>query len=394
MHMWSSRWRVTFVAAVMTALLAAPAVAQDTGTISGTVIDNSGNVVPGAAVALTNEATGDTRTAASDSRGAFAFRAVPPGTYTVKVELQGFRAIELRKNVLNASTRLDLGSLKLEIGTLSEVITVTSEGTVVETKNSDYSGLLTATQIAQMQSKGRDVMNLLRLLPGVRYEADVDAMGDSFGTQVPNIGGQRRAWNQVTVDGMNGNELSGTARFSSALNLDAIAEVRVLLNSYKAEFGRSGGANIQIVSKSGGNRYTGTGFWYGRREAWNATPWENNKEGLEKPKYHFDTYGANLGGPLRLPLLNTANRKTHFFYNLDAPQVQRPGPLRRYRMPTEQERRGDFSNTRAANGSLINIRDPQAAGACTATVAGPACFAGNVIPTNRLDPNVQRLLNM
>jgi carboxypeptidase family protein/TonB-dependent receptor-like protein len=391
--MWSSKGRVTSVVAVLMALLAAPAVAQDTGTISGTVIDNSGNIVPGASIALTNEVTGDTRTTASDGRGAFAFRAVPPGTYTVKVELQGFRAIELRKNVLNASARLDLGALKLEIGTLSEVITVTSEGTVVETKNSDYSGLLTATQISQMQSKGRDVMNLLRLLPGVRYEADVDAMGDSFGTQVPNIGGQRRAWNQVTVDGMNGNELSGTARFSSALNLDAIAEVRVLLNSYKAEFGRSGGANIQIVSKSGGNQYRGSAYWFGRRDEWNATPWVNNRGGLDKPEYHFDTYGVNVGGPLRFSR-GAGAPKLFFFYSLEAPQVQRPGPIRQYRVPTALERKGNFSQTFDLNGRLINIKDPLSTGACTATTFGPGCFAGNIIPEDRIDSNTRKLLEM
>ena len=80
----------------------------------------------------------------------------------------------------------------------------------------------------------------------------------------------RRAWNQVTVDGLNGNELSGTSRFSSAINLDAIAEVKVLLNTYKAEFGRTGGANIEIVSKSGGTNYRGSAYWYGRRDKWNS----------------------------------------------------------------------------------------------------------------------------
>ena len=87
----------------------------------------------------------------------------------------------------------------------------------------------------------------------MHYENDIDAMGDSFGSQIPNIAGQRRTWNQVTVDGLNGNELSGTNRMNSSINLDAIAEVKVLLNTYKAEFGHSAGANIEIVSKSGSN---------------------------------------------------------------------------------------------------------------------------------------------
>ena len=180
-------------------------------------------------VTLNNERTADARSVTSDARGEFAFRAVPPGLYTVRAELAGFRSFEQRNNVLNASGILALGNVKMEIGALTEVVSVVAEGTFVETKNSDYSGLLTTKQIEQIQTKGRDVMSLLKLLPGVRAEADIEAMGDSFGSNVPNINGMRRGWNQVTVDGLNGNELSGTSRLSSAINLDAIAEVKRIL---------------------------------------------------------------------------------------------------------------------------------------------------------------------
>jgi hypothetical protein len=211
--------------ALLIMLPAARAAAQDTGIVTGNVVDASGQVLPGASVALTNEATRDARTMVTNERGDFTFRAVSPGIYTVTVELTGFRKFEQRSNVVNASSQLAIGAVKLEIGAMAESVTVTAQGTVVETRNSDYSGLLTSTQIAQIQTKGRDVVNLLRLLPGVHYENDIEAMGDSFGSQIPNIGGQRRGWNQVTVDGLNGNELSGTGRMNSSLNLDAIAEV-------------------------------------------------------------------------------------------------------------------------------------------------------------------------
>jgi hypothetical protein len=389
------RTRRIVIALIAALLVSVPAAGQNTGSLSGTIVDNSGQVVPGATITLINERTADARTMPSGARGEFAFHAVPPGSYTVKVELTGFRSLETRNNVLNANGQLDLGQLKLDVGTLTELVTVVSEGSVVETKNSDYSGLLTSNQISQIQTKGRDVMSLLRLLPGVRYENDIEAMGDSFGSNVPNIGGQRRAWNQVTVDGLNGNELSGTARFSSAINLDAIAEVKVLLNTYKAEFGRTGGANVQIVSKSGSTNYRGSGYWYGRRDAWNATPWENNRTAVAKPKLHIDTPGFNLGGPLKIPgLFNEEGEKRwFFFYSLEAPQVQRPGQLRLYRMPTELERRGDFSQTRTAAGALIFIKDPANSAACSATTGGAGCFPNNVIPSNRIDSNTLRLLN-
>src|SRR5262245_4455812 len=384
------------VAAILIILLhaARPAAAQDTGSISGTVVDASGQVLPGATVTLVNEATGDARTIVSSERGEFTFRAVRPGTYTVRVELQGFQKFEQRSNVLNASSRLDVGRVKLDIGTLSEVVTVTSSGTIVETKNSDYSGLLTANQIQQIQTKGRDVVNLLRLLPGVHYENDIEAMGDSFGSQLPNIGGQRRTWNQVTVDGLNGNELSGTNRMNSSINLDAIAEVKVLLNSYKAEFGHTAGANIEIVTKSGSADYHGSGYWYGRRDGWNATPWENSRLGLPKPKQRYDTPGFNIGGPVKIPgLFDEKKKKLFFFYSMEAPQVQKPGQVRVYRMPTALERQGDFSQTFDSNGRLMFIKDPLSPLPCNVTTGGAGCFPGNVIPRNRMDPNGLAILN-
>src|SRR5215212_9419469 len=115
--------------------LAAPAAAQDTGVIAGTVVDSSAGVLPGVIVTLTNENTGDVRTLVSNERGEFSFRAVTPGTYSVKAELAGFRTIEQRNNVLNASGQLDVGRLRLDVGTLSEVVTVEATGTFVETKN-------------------------------------------------------------------------------------------------------------------------------------------------------------------------------------------------------------------------------------------------------------------
>jgi hypothetical protein len=360
--------------------------AQDTGTVSGTIVDTQGAAIPGATLTITDEKTGTARTLVSDARGEFTFRSVLPGTYSVKAELTGFRSFEKRSNVLSASGALDLGRLKLEVGNLTEVVTVEATGTHVETKNSDYTGLLTANQISQIQTKGRDVMSLLRLLPGVRYEDDIEAMGESFGSQVPNVGGQRRAWNQVTVDGLNGNELSGTNRFASATNLDAIAEVKVMLGSYKAEDGRSGGANIKVVTKSGGNRYAGTGYYFARRNQWNANTWDNKRNHLPTPIYHYDTFGAAVGGPLKIPgLFNQGNdRKLFFFYSMENPRAQQPGGVRKYMMPTALERQGDFSQTLDAAGRLIVIRDP----------ATGAAFPGNVIPRDRLNPNGLAIMNL
>jgi Carboxypeptidase regulatory-like domain/TonB-dependent Receptor Plug Domain len=386
--MSGSRTSSVRVAAALVAFLVAggwAAAQAPTGTISGNIVDESDQVVPGATVELINEQTQSTRTATTGPDGRFVFNAVPAGAYTIKVTLEGFRAVESRNNVVSAGTHLALDPIVLAVGALTEVVTVAASGTPVETESTEYSGLLTATQISLIQTKGRDVMSLLRLVPGVRYEGDIEAMGESFGSLVPNIGGQRRHWNTVMVDGLLGNETSGTNRFSSAINLDAIAEVKVLLNTYQAAYGRSGGANVQIVSKSGGADYHGSTYYYARRDKWNANRWENNRAGLPKPTYHFDTFGFNLGGPAAIPGLwkQNTDKKLFFFYSLEAPQVQNPGPIRRYLVPSERERRGDFSQTVDQQGRLIVIRDPQ--------TGQP--FPGNVIPANRINPNTRALLN-
>ena len=383
----AGRWRGHLLACGLSfGLVAAPVRAQDTGTVSGTVVDPQGAAIPGATITLTDERTGTSRTAVTEARGEFTFRSVTPGSYTVKVGLTGFRSFEKRNNVLSASGQLDLGKVRLDVGDLTEVVTVEARGTPVETRNSDYTGLLTSTQISQIQTKGRDVMSLLRLLPGVRYEDDIEAMGESFGSQVPNVGGQRRHWNQVTVDGLNGNELSGTNRFASATNLDAIAEVKVMLGSYKAEDGRTGGANVKIVTKSGGMHYNGSAYYYARRNQWNANTWDNLRNHLPTPEYHYDTYGVNVGGPVRVPGLfnQSGDKKLFFFYSMENPQAAQPGGVRKFMMPSALERQGDFSQTFDAGGKLIVIKDP---------LTGQP-FPGNSIPTDRLNANGRAIINM
>jgi hypothetical protein len=373
------------LALVVAAFGTGQAVAQDANaTITGSVADETGQVLPGATITIINEQTKATvRTVVSDARGDFRVPALLPGTYTVKAELSGFRAAERRGNVLSASSTLPIGAVKLNVG-LGETMIVEGSGLKVNVEESQHSGLLTATQIEQLQSKGRDVMNLLRVIPGVRYGDDTDAVGDSFGTEVPNVSGQRSHWNRVTVDGLNGNELSGTNRIGSAVNLDAIAEVKVLLNTYKAEFGGTGGANIQIVSKGGGSDYRGSAYYYRRRTNWNANRWENNLQGVERGTYNFDTYGFNIGGPAPL---QKGDKKLFFFYSLEAPQIERPGPLRQYMLPTEAERNGDFSKTYPygnPTGARPNIVDP---------ITGLP-FPNNIVPADRINKSMQALMSL
>ena len=378
------------VAAATVILLPCSAAAQAvSGIISGNVADPQGQVIPGATLTIVSQATNDARVTVSDGNGGFQVTNLQPGSYTVRVEMPSFRTLERKNVVLSAGERLSVGTLTLDIGSLGETVVVEARGTQVNVAETQHSGLITSKQIEQVQVLGRDVTSIMRLLPGVRYENTVDSLGMSFGTSVPNVGGARRDWSNVIVDGVVSNEVGNSGLMAQQINLDAIAEVRVLLNSYRAEYGRAGGGQVQIVSKSGTSNYHGNLYYYGRNEALNATDFFVNRRTLQKPRYRFNTYGANLGGPV--PKLD---KKVFFFYSLEAPLVSRPGPLRNWTMPTDREMQGDFSQTLDSQGRLINIKDPLREGACNAVSGGPGCFPGNIIPANRINSNGRALLNM
>ena len=378
------------VGAATVSLLPGSAAAQAvSGVISGNVADPQGQVIPGATLTIVSEATNDARVTVSDGNGGFQVTNLQPGSYTVRVEMPSFRTLERKNVVLSAGERLSVGTLTLDIGSLGETVVVEARGTQVNVAETQHSGLITSKQIEQVQVLGRDVTSIMRLLPGVRYENTVDSLGMSFGTSVPNVGGARRDWSNVIVDGVVSNEVGNSGLMAQQINLDAIAEVRVLLNSYRAEYGRAGGGQVQIVSKSGTSNYHGNLYYYGRNEALNATDFFVNRANAQKPRYRFNTYGANLGGPV--PKLD---KKVFFFYSLEAPLVSRPGPLRNWMMPTAAEMQGDFSQTLDSQGRLINIKDPLREGACNAVSGGPGCFPGNIIPANRINSNGRALLNM
>ena len=178
----------------------------------------------------------------------------------------------------------------------------------------------------------------------------------SFGTSVPNVGGARRDWSNVITDGVVSNEVGNSGLMAQQINLDAIAEVRVLLNSYRAEYGRAGGGQVQIVSKSGSVELR-TAISTTTAATRSSTPTTSSTTGTtSRSRATASTPTArNLGGPVP----GTSN-KLMFFYSLEAPLVSRPGPARNWTMPTDAEMRGDFSQTLNAAGQLIFIRDPLA----------------------------------
>ncbi len=352
-----------------------------TGQISGTVADSGGGVLPGATVAITNAGTNATREAITGPDGAFVFPDLLAGTYDLTVTVQGFKTYEQKGIVLGATERVGLRQISLEVGGLQETVTVTSEASLIQTNNAARSGLVDRDQIEDIALKGRDFAGYLKLLPGVIDTSAREAPGwGSMGGL--SINGRSGGFN-FSYDGVTNKDTGSNSGNYAAPALDSIAEVRVQTSNFQAEYGRSSGATITVVTRSGSKDFHGSAAFYKRDDSWNGNEYlrrvqcEQAGTQCDPPHYTFDNTAWTLGGPVLMPgtNFNRQRNKLFFFWSQDLLSRTDPGSLNQRRMPTALERNGDFSQTRAADGSLIFIRDPQLAGNCSATAGGPACFA-------------------
>ncbi len=358
-----------------------------TGVISGTVTDPSGQVIPGAGITLINEGTRDARTLTADSAGNFIFPGLLPGAYTVKVEATGFQTLLKTGNQLTPNQRLALGNLQLAIGALTETVSVSAVGASVQTASAEGSALLTTHQMDTLAQKGRDVVGMLNLLPGVETRDPVEAVGGNYSNVgTPRIGGLQSSTNTITVDGAPATDLGSAGSHVVYTAFDTASEVTVLLNSYQAEYGRSGGAIVNIVTRSGARDYHGSMYWYKRHEMFNANTWWNNKNNATRSRYRYVTEGLTIGGPVSIPGLFNRNReKLFFFFSAERNPALIPLGLQQFTMPTQLERNGDFSQTLDTAGKVIAVNDP---------ANSKKQFSGNIIPTSRINKSAQALMNV
>ncbi|MBL8177737.1 MAG: carboxypeptidase regulatory-like domain-containing protein, partial [Bryobacterales bacterium] len=351
-----------------------------TGSITGSVRDGSGLAVAGAELTLQHPATGVERKAASNERGDFVFASLQPGLYHLTVSMAGFKTVDRRDLRLTASETLSTGDIALEVGAVSERITVTAQGSTVQTASAERSGVVTSSQVEGLLIKGRNVTSLLSLLPGVVDLADSDSPDRNFNIYVQ---GNRRNTNAFMLDGMSLNAIGNNFNVLVGVSQDAVAEVKILLSNYQAEYGRMSGANVQIVTKSGTRDFHGLGSYFKRHEQFNANNFFNNRLGASKPRYRFNTWNYNVGGPVYVPGKFNRNRdKLFFFFSQEYWPLKVSQPISQLTVPTELERGGDFSQSLDLNNRLIPVRDPNA----------NAAFPGNRIPASRLEGSGVALL--
>ena len=354
------------------------------GTISGRVLDPSGQSVAGAEVRLINQELKDSRPFTSTATGDFVFTEVQPGTYLIQVKMAGFKQFEKTDIELTANGRLSVGDLKLQIGSVSETVEVKAEGAMVEATSAERTGLLDSKQIMDLQARGRDVMALLQVLPGVVNDATGSDVLGQFST--PTMEGVRNNYNSLNIDGISGNTARGRTA-ESPINMDAIAEVKVLTNSYDAEYGTASGGVINLVTRGGTQYFHGGAYYYSRNEDFNANNFFNNRAVpfVPRPRYRFNTVGYNFGGPIYIPKhFNVNKQKLFFFFSQEIDPNQTPNSISNFTMPTALERQGNFSQSYKNATTLYTVKDP--------TTGQP--FPGNIVPASRIDPNSSKLLSV
>src|SRR3954468_443989 len=295
---------LTILRAIALLLALAPAAfaQQTTGNISGRVVDQQSSGVPGATVTASNAQTGFVRTAVSDSEGVYRLAALPVGTYDVKVEMSGFSTPDRKGIIVNVGQTLDVG-FTLQVANLAENVTVSGQSPLVEVGSSSVGGVVDVQNIESLPLNGRQFANLALTIPGVGLGFHSDpTKSTQFSPQI--AGGNGRNVNYQIDGGDNNDDTVGG--LLQLFPLEAIQEFNFQTARYKAEYGRSNGGVMNIVTKSGTNKYQGSWFTLFRDNSMNAKTETETISNVDKQDYRRYQYGGSFGGPI---VENTA----HFF---------------------------------------------------------------------------------
>ena len=357
--------------------VAASAAAQGvTGTVSGTVKDTQGGVIPGATITLISDTRATTSApVVTGASGDFVVPNVTADTYTIQVEMPSFRTLRRSGVAVSSGSIVALGTLTIDVGGTSEVVTVTAETPLVQSASGERSFTISTESVSNLPLANRTFDSLLALAPGV-------AVTPGALDPAARIGGG--GGSNYMIDGATAMD-PGINRPATRVSVESLAEVKIVTSTYQAEYGRSAGLQINAVTKSGSNQFHGSLYEVARNSDWNSNRQTNVVNGDPKPLEKKQDYGFSLGGPVGKP---GGQNKLFFYFNLEFNPRTFGGDVNRYRVPTLLERQGDFSQSRDNNGNLYPfIKDPLLAGTCGPTDTR-ACFQdGGVvgrIPASRL----------
>jgi hypothetical protein len=383
-------WGIRFLTALTIVFLITTAVAQsDLGTISGFVRDPSGAIIPNAKVVVRNEATGTERQATTNDSGYYTVTNIPPGLYTVSADAPGFKRYESKSNKLDPAASLAVDAL-MTVGQASEVVEVTANATQLQTESASVQKTVTRQQIDALELNGRNPVGLASLVPGARG-GNLSGLSFNFTQGPSNFNGSRNPENLITYDGAPATRTRSNGTSLGAADVDSTSEVQILTASYAAEYGRTSGAQIRILTRSGSSQFHGALYEYFRNDALNANTWtRNHTNGLTPgsfqnfvPPFRYNQYGYNVGGPLYIPGKFNADKSKFFWYWGQEWVKYRFTDSATWTVPTTKMRNGDFSelltNTPNVNilGKVVQLKDPTTG----------AAIPGNIIPQALRSPS-------
>ena len=302
-----------FGALLLSLLASTAALAQSTSTVRGTVADPQGNVIAGATVTLTNTETNATRTQTSSESGVYTFELIPPGNYRVEVEAAGFKK-SIVTDVQALVAKPTEVAVVLEVGAVTESVTVAAGANEVllNTQDASLGNNFVSQQIGQLPLEGRNVAALLTLQPGVTRDGYVaGARADQANVTLDGVDINEQQSNQIgSVSSSDASSLSPGTNTVLRLNAEAIDEFRVVTANPNAQFGRSSGAQVALITKGGTNDVHGAGFWFHRPTVLTANDFFNNRSGIPRPALIRNTFGGALGGPIK-------RDRAFFFYSYE-----------------------------------------------------------------------------
>ena len=378
--------------AVLTALFAVTADAQTVaGQISGLVTDPSGAVIADAAIEVTDLDRNVSFRTTSNESGFYVVAPLPPGRYRIAAELEGFRRFVLEPFPIATQQKAAV-NITLDVGQLTESVTVTGTAQLLDTSTSTLSGVVENKRIIDLPLNGRNVYSLAALTPGVfgRRPAEGITTEGFHSIGIFTVNGGRDSSNAILMDGvpvtMNSNTNNMNAN-SALPTVEGIEEFRIQTNSYSAEYGRSGGGVLTLATKSGTNELHGTLFDFLRNNRMDANNYFANAANRELGTFQRNEFGFSVGGPLYIPKVYDGRNKT-FFFNAFEGRRQRSQSIGQFTLPTDLQKAGDFSQTFNAQGQLRVVYDPFTA-VPDPTRPGEftrSPFPDNRIPQARMDP--------
>jgi hypothetical protein len=366
-----------------------PVLAQEfRATISGRILDASKAAVANAAIQAVNVATNETWNAASDVSGAYAIPFLRPGVYRLTVTAPGFKQF-IRENITVQVGQIAGIDVTLEVGAVTESISVVAEAALLETQSASRIGVVNTKQVSELPLNTRNPFMLGAMMSGVNFRGAAiwQRPFDNGAIAEWSVNGGRQSNNEFLMDGAPNNAQMGGNNIAYVPPVDSVQEFSVQQNSYDAQYGKTGGGVFNVVLKSGGSEHHGTVYEFMRRRWMDANTYQNNAVGNPRPDHRLDQYGFQLDGPLYFPKLLRKDGRVRLFYMGQYEGYYEEWPqFLRNSYPEPEMRNGDFSRLRTATGEPITIYDPIPSSMDAQGNPVRLPFPGNMIPQSRIHP--------